>query len=918
MFSSLTSPCYYRKYLCPVTKDPIDILWVILCASLVFLMQAGFLCLEAGSTRSKHNINVVIKNIADLGLSVLCFWGFGYGLMFGNSYYGWIGSSHWAPDVGQGQVWMGVFFLFQAMFCSTAVTIVSGAVAERMRFSSYVLIAILISGIVYPVFGHWAWGGLEGNGTTGWLGHLGFIDFAGSTVVHSTGGWVALASVLILGPRIGRFSSKRGNRQLFGYDLPLASLGTLLLWLGWFGFNGGSVLALDDTVPGILANTLLAAAAGLVTPILLGLCQGQRIAVTAVMNGSLAGLVAITANCHAVNAFDAILIGSLGSGLMLATEHLLQQWHIDDVVGAIPVHLSAGIWGTLAVALFGDLTLLNTGLNRLEQLQVQCLGILIAALWAFGLTYPLLTALNRWYPLRVGRRQEHIGLNVVEHGATSDLVDLIAVMRRQERSGDLSLRSPAEPFTPVGQIAARYNRVMAALEQAVAHTEAIVQSAIEAILTVSPHSLTVQTANPSVRKLFGIAEAQLCGQPLTLLLSLEETAPDCQETMARFLAAASADGTPYEVVGRRRSGSSFPVEVTVATMQTRHETLYTVILRDITLRKQAEEAMQEAAEKDRKTRQLEQALQDLQTAQIQLVQSEKMSSLGQLVSGLAHEINNPVNYIYGNLIHAEHYVDDLLKLLQSYQHSISPVPPALKHLEQDIELEYLLEDLPKLLKSVRGGTERIRDIVQSLRTFSRQGGTELKLVDIRDSIESTLTILGSRLKAHGERPAILVRRHYEPLPAIECYVSQLNQVFMNLLSNAIDALEEKWQAQQSPRWIPTIAIATALPDANRVEITISDNGIGISEETQQRILDPFFTTKPVGKGTGLGMSITYQIVVNQHRGRLRCRSKPSRGSQFIVEIPLWQKNPPSHDLAAPQNGHSPSHQLSHGEHTHRP
>ncbi len=886
-------------------KSLIDILWVTLSASLVFLMQAGFLCLEAGSTRNKNTINVVIKNIADFGISVLCFWLFGYGLMFGHSHEGWLGLSELAPEVGQGEVWTVVFFLFQAMFCSTAVTIVSGAVAERMRFKAYLAICVFVSGIIYPIFGHWAWNGLDTGNSLGWLGQLGFIDFAGSTVVHSIGGWVALATAILVGPRIGRFSHKRRRPVMVGYDLPTALLGTLLLWLGWFGFNGGSMLALNEAVPGIITNTVLAGSAGLMTPVLLSLSQNQRVRVTAVMNGSLAGLVAITANCHVVTSGSAIVIGAIGSLCMLAAERWLERLHIDDVVGAIPVHLAAGIWGTLAVAIFGDRAIIATGLSRWAQLGAQLTGITVAALWAFGLTWVLWWSIDRRWPLRVSRRDEHMGLNVAEHGAVSDLVDLFTVMRQQERTGDLHLRAPVEPFTPVGQIAARYNRVIGSLEQALARTDAIVATAIETIMTVSRRDLTILTVNPAVRKMFGLAETQLQGQPLTLLLKghvnegeEDPAAIDDDQLLKQVLTTASAEGNPYELLGRRRNGGTFPVEITAAALQTRREDSYTLIVRDITLRKQAEEAIQAAEAKDLKTRQLEATLKELQQAQLQLVHSEKMSSLGQLVAGIAHEVNNPINFIYANLAYVEEYFGDLLDLLNCYRAELAVAQSETIHRKiQAIDLDYLLADLPKILTSMRGGAERITEIVRSLRDFSHLGGATLKRVDIHQGLESTLTILGNKLKEAGQRPAINVMRDYGELPTVECYPGQLNQVFMNLLTNAIDALEEKWESRPqqhdlppSSDFLPEIVIRTEVLEGDRISMSITDNGVGIPEHIQRRILDPFFTTKPVGKGTGLGMSISYQIIVERHHGTLECLSMPGKGTQFIISLPIYQSS----------------------------
>lgn len=879
-----------------MNSQSIDILWVIISACLVFLMQAGFLCLEAGATRRKNNINVVVKNIADLGVSVLCFWLFGFGIMFGNSSSSWLSVGSLIPDISQGEAQLVAFFLFQVMFCSTAVTIVSGAVAERMRFSSYILVSLLVAAVIYPTYGKWAWNGLEQDAFRGWLGRMGFVDFAGSTVVHSIGGWVALATVILVGPRIGRFSSKRRHQSLSGYDMPLALLGVLLLWLGWFGFNGGSTLALNQQVPIILTNTLLAGSAGLMLPIGLYLIRGKPVPVSMTMNGSLAGLVAITANCHVVSGASAVVIGAIGSAVMLLSERWLRRCRIDDVVSAIPVHLGAGIWGTLAVALFGNLELVGTGLSRAAQFRVQLLGIGVAGLWAFGIAFGLLSVLNRVLPMRVSRKQEQIGLNVAEHGATSDLMDLFTVMRKQERSGSLELRAPVEPFTLVGQIAGRYNRMMNALEQATARNEAIVQTATEAIVTVSKHDLRVCTANPAVRHLFGISEAQIYGQPITALVKLPasgngQSPPD---TMAQFLNTASADNVPYEMIGRRRGGSTFPIETTVAVTKTRQEDFYTLILRDITLRVQAEEAIQDAEAKDRKSRQLEQTLRELQNTQLQLVHSEKMSSLGQLVAGVAHEINNPVGFIYGNLPHAKQYVRDLLRVVHAYQAEHPDASEELTALIESVDLDYLQTDLDKLLNSMEGGAQRITEIVKSLRDFSRLGGTELKTVNIHEGIESTLTILRTRLKATAQRPEIYLVRNYGNLPAVECYASQLNQVFMNLLSNAIDALDEKANSQlYGSLWMPQIMITTELMAADWLQVQISDNGTGIPEEVQQRMLDPFFTTKPVGKGTGLGMSISYKIVVDHHGGQLQCASKPKRGTRFFVKIPLRQKTRPA-------------------------
>ena len=448
-------------------RESIDVLWLLLSAALVFLMQGGFLCLETGVTRAKNNINVAIKNLTDFGVSVVLFWVIGYALMFGSTVGGWVGASGALLDFGDSSAWTTAFFLFQAMFCGTAVTILSGAVAERMRFSAYMVAAALVSVLVYPVFGHWVWNGVQNGVAEGWLRARGFFDFAGSTVVHSTGGWVALAMLLVIGPRSGRFAEDGSPVAIPRSNLPLATLGVVLLWLGWFGFNGGSVLALDERVPLVIANTVVAGGAGLLGALLLGRIVTGKADVELAMNGSLAGLVSVTGSCIALTTGGAFIVGAIGGAIMMASVYLLEAMRVDDAVGAVPVHLGAGIWGTLAVALFGNKDVLGTGLDTWGQVGVQLTGIFVCALWAFALPYVILRGIDRIFPFRVSAADERVGLNISEHGERTDLIDLFEVMNEQATTGDLSLRAPEEPFTEVGRIANRYNQLMASLEVAV-------------------------------------------------------------------------------------------------------------------------------------------------------------------------------------------------------------------------------------------------------------------------------------------------------------------------------------------------------------------------------------------------------------------------------------------------------------------
>ena len=448
-----------------ILQANLDTFWLLICAILVFLMQAGFMCLESGLSRNKNSINVALKNITDFGIAVVVFWAFGFALMYGTSVSGLFGNKFFffTTKVAGYQT----YFVFQAMFVATAATIISGAVAERLKFFSYIIITFLASGFFYPIIGHWSWAFNFENPEEkfGWLGQLGYLDFAGASVVHSVGGWIALSVLLIVGNRTGRFRQDDTKKSFQGSNTPIAALGALILWFGWFGFNGGANGAMDLKIPLILINTFLSASFGLIFSSIMGILILKKPEPLFMITGPLAGLVSITASCAYVDPADAILIGSIGGIVSGSTIVLLEKVKIDDVVSAIPVHLACGMWGTIAVALFGNFEMMGVEKTRLEQLYIQLIGIVSIGSFCFFGSYIIFKTINSFFPLRVSKIQEELGLNISEHNASTDTHELLEILTKQAKSDDYSSRAPQDPFTDSGIIGTQYNVLMDKLEQ---------------------------------------------------------------------------------------------------------------------------------------------------------------------------------------------------------------------------------------------------------------------------------------------------------------------------------------------------------------------------------------------------------------------------------------------------------------------
>jgi Amt family ammonium transporter len=399
----------------PEVVAAFDMIWLTIAAALVFFMQAGFAMVETGLTRAKNAGNIIMKNLMDFSVGAIAYFAIGWGLMYGASVGGFIGSDQFFLAGATSSVFRDWFF--QVVFAATAATIVSGAMAERTKYSGYLVYSIFISGLIYPVSGHWIWNG-------GWLSSMGFHDFAGSTVVHSVGAWAALVGAIMIGARRGKYV-KIGDqvtvKAIQGHNMPLAALGVFILWFGWYGFNAGSTLAgMDTDIAYVATTTTLAASAGAIAAMFTSWIWFGKPDPSMSLNGALAGLVAITAGTWVISPGASILVGLIGGIVVVASVEFIDKvLHVDDPVGAISVHGVVGAWGTLAVGLFGDLEKIGSGLSRGGQIGVQLVGIVAVFAWVAVTAFILFGILKAAKLLRVSEEEEMLGLDISEHGAES-------------------------------------------------------------------------------------------------------------------------------------------------------------------------------------------------------------------------------------------------------------------------------------------------------------------------------------------------------------------------------------------------------------------------------------------------------------------------------------------------------------------
>ncbi len=399
-------------------SDAFDMIWLVLTAALVMFMQAGFAMVEAGLTRAKNAGNILMKNLLDFSVGVVAYWAIGWAIMYGADKLGLIGTNQFFLAGATSSTFRD--WMFQVVFAATAATIASGAMAERTKFSAYLVYSVFISAIIYPVSGHWIWA------SDGWLAKMGFHDFAGSTVVHSVGAWAGLAGAILIGPRVGKYIKVDGKttvKAIPGHNIPLAALGVFILWFGWYGFNPGSTLSGTDLgIAHVAVTTTLAAGMGAIGAMVLSWIWFGKPDPSMTMNGALAGLVAITAPCGVATPLGAVIIGLVAGIIVVASVELFDKvFKLDDPVGAVSVHGIAGVWGTLSVGLFGA-TSDHLGLfygGGLHQLGVQALGVIAVFAWVFGISMILFSVVKKVMGLRVTPEEEIQGLDIGEHGMES-------------------------------------------------------------------------------------------------------------------------------------------------------------------------------------------------------------------------------------------------------------------------------------------------------------------------------------------------------------------------------------------------------------------------------------------------------------------------------------------------------------------
>ena len=897
-----------------------DAAWVILCAALVFVMQAGYCCLETGLVRAKNVVNVAIKNIVDVCIAGALFWMIGHAFMFGDSYRGLIGTSgfflDWGDDPGKAAI-----FVFQLAFCGRAITIISGAVAERMRFYGYLLTAISVATVVYPLVGHWAWSMADGE-PTGWLNRRGFIDFAGATVVHSTGGWVALAAVLIIGPRLGRFG--RRARTITSHNQPLAVIGAILIWFGWLGLNGGFTHGLTPAIPTIFGNTALAGAFGGITALGLGWMHHGRPRVVDVINGILAGLVAISASCHIMTAGCATVIAMIGAAISFVGNELLHRLEVDDAVGAVSVHCFAGVWGTLAVALMGDPATFGTGLGAWGQLKIQMLGAASCYAFAFSGGFIAMSLINRVLPLRVSASDERKGLNIVEHAASTEVFELLRQMHVHQRGARFVRHVDVEPHTEVGQIAEQYNVVLDRVVEESRRKEAMAEDLRLAKERVQwLHEITVAANEaPDLYHALSLAVGTICrhngwqagttyalapdGSAL-VVVDIEARAPAGEGTrppaadlallrlidrsgVVTWLAGLPGPADDASGEQTRPGRLALPVrlgDAIVAVMSFVVPGACQPGKPMLNVLEQVAAQLAQVAERARAAHERSELVR-------QLLETSRQAGMAEVATGVLHNVGNILNSVNTSASEIARQVRSLrsadlarvARLVTEHADELGRfveqdergrlLPEFLEQLSRHLASEQAVmsEDVASLVKSV----EHIKQIVSAQQSRATAMGV-VEPVVMAELVDEALRVNADLIDTHG----IEIERRLDPTVQATTDRHLVLQILTNLFSNAVHALTANGTR------LRRITVTLAPVDDASVRVVVADNGMGIPSENLVKVFRHGFTTREGGHGFGLHASA---LAARQLGGDLSVVSAGAdRGAAFTLEIPAAAPTP---------------------------
>ena len=842
-----------------------DMVWTLIASFLIFLMQAGFTLVEVGFTRAKNAGNVVMKNMIDFALGSIGFFFIGYGLMFGVSALGLFGTSDFFLShitlAGKVDNWKFANLMFQVVFAATAATIVSGAMSERAKFIGYLFYSVLISTLIYPVVGHWIWGG-------GWLARKGMIDFSGSTVVHSVGGWVSLAGVLVLGPRLGRHNRDGSVNIIPGHNIPLVALGVFILWFGWFGFNTGNTLsATNPSIALIAINTILAGASGaLCTMALTWILRGKP-DVGLTLNGVLSGLVSCTGGVAIISPFSAVAIGSLAAFILYFSLKAFERWRIDDPVGAISVHGVNGIWGTLAVGLFAQEQYVQNSLGYtvnglifgggVDLLAVQALAVVSVFLWAFPISFGFFKLLDATLGLRVSPEQEARGLDFGEHSMTSYPVFDEFQRKQEEIIEELERVRELSLLHDISQSMYTLNleEILELILQGVARGIGFDRVRLY-LLDEEKKQLVCKVAVGVEREKINSLSLPYDREDNIISRAILERRPFIVEDASRdprvnrglinFLDVKSFAAVP--LLSREKVLGGIAADNLVSQRSITEKKLQSLMI----FANQAALALENAlmyeelrAFSSQLGERVKRATLELEETQRQLFQSEKLAALGKLSAGIAHEIRNPLTSIK-ILIHS--LVDEM-------------ATPASR--EKDLAV-------------IETEIEQVNKIIKQFLDFARPRPPSLEPIDVRKVLEETLALIVYEMEAQE----VSLEKEYAPgLPPVPMDREQMKQVFLNLLLNAIQAMEQGGK----------LKVATALkhpvPGTNRgsfAKISFQDTGKGIPEDVKGKVFEPFYSTKE--GGIGLGLSIA-QRIVEEHGGEIGLESSPGKGTVFYLTIP---------------------------------